>query len=77
MTDPTSSTPVGGPSQAGPSRSTGPFRAPRAILEATGPLHPDQANLRLPYSISYFVPDSPPALREVSLEGDERVCSWV
>ncbi|KDP20506.1 hypothetical protein JCGZ_05364 [Jatropha curcas] len=72
LTDPTSSTPDGGPSKAGPSRSTGPFRAPRAILEATRPLHPDLANLRLPYSISYFVPDSPPVLREVSLEGVDR-----
>ncbi|KDP20240.1 hypothetical protein JCGZ_09959 [Jatropha curcas] len=72
MTDPTSSTPVGGSSQAGPNRSTGPSRAPRAILEATGPLHPDLANLRLPYSIPYYVPDSPPALREVSLESVDR-----
>ncbi|KDP33154.1 hypothetical protein JCGZ_13594 [Jatropha curcas] len=72
MTDPTSSTPVGGPSQAGPNRSTGSSRAPRAILEATGPLHPDLANLRLPYSILYYVPDSPPALREVSLESVDR-----
>ncbi|KDP41016.1 hypothetical protein JCGZ_03819 [Jatropha curcas] len=62
MTEPTSSTPVERPSQAGASRSTGPFRAARAILEATRPLHPDLANLCLPYSISYFVPDSPPAL---------------
>ncbi|KDP31641.1 hypothetical protein JCGZ_15365 [Jatropha curcas] len=30
-TDPSSSTPVEGPSRAGPSRSTGPSRAPRAI----------------------------------------------
>ncbi|KDP20555.1 hypothetical protein JCGZ_04199 [Jatropha curcas] len=41
-------------------------------LVATGPLHPDLASLRLPYSISYFVPDSPPAFREVSLEGVDR-----
>ncbi|KDP22749.1 hypothetical protein JCGZ_01983 [Jatropha curcas] len=46
-------------------------RAPRAILEATGPLHPDLASLRLPYSISYFVPNSPLALREVSLDNVE------
>ncbi|KDP25747.1 hypothetical protein JCGZ_24003 [Jatropha curcas] len=71
-TDPTSSTPVGSSSQAGPSRLAGPARAPRAILEATGPLHPDLASLRLPYSISYFVPNSLPAFREVSLEGVDR-----
>ncbi|KDP20503.1 hypothetical protein JCGZ_05366 [Jatropha curcas] len=68
MTDPTSSTPVEGPSRIGPSHLAGPSRAPRAILEATGPLHPDLANLRLPYSIPYYPPDGPPALREVSLE---------
>ncbi|KDP35064.1 hypothetical protein JCGZ_11034 [Jatropha curcas] len=51
----------------------GPSRAPQAILEASGPLHPDLANLRLPYSISYFVPDSPPALREVSLKSVDRL----
>ncbi|KDP21879.1 hypothetical protein JCGZ_03523 [Jatropha curcas] len=73
MTDPTSSTPVGGPSQAGPCRSTGPSKAPRAILEATGPIHPDLVNLRLPYSISHFVPDSPPVFREVSLESVDRL----
>ena len=67
-TDPTSSTPVEGPSRAGPSRSAGPYKAPRAILEATRPLHPDLANLRLPYSIPYYPPNGPPALREVSLE---------
>ncbi|KDP20485.1 hypothetical protein JCGZ_05380 [Jatropha curcas] len=72
MTEPTSSTPVERSPQAGPSRLAGPSRAPRAILEATGPLHPDLASLRLPYSISYFVPDSPPAFREVSLEGMDR-----
>ncbi|KDP25697.1 hypothetical protein JCGZ_24197 [Jatropha curcas] len=72
MTDPTFSTPVERPSQAGPSRLAGPSRVPRAILEATGPLHPDLVSLRLPYSISYFVPNSPPALREVSLESVER-----
>ncbi|KDP35067.1 hypothetical protein JCGZ_11037 [Jatropha curcas] len=55
------------------SRASGPSRAPRAILEATGPLHPDLANLRLPYSISYFVPDNPPAFREVSLESIDRL----
>ncbi|KDP36657.1 hypothetical protein JCGZ_07875 [Jatropha curcas] len=74
MTDPTFSAPVEGPSQAGPSRSadpsrsTGPSRAPRAILETTRQLHPDLANLRLPYSIPYYVPDGPPFFREVSLE---------
>ncbi|KDP22925.1 hypothetical protein JCGZ_01922 [Jatropha curcas] len=73
VTDPTSSTPVGGSSQAGPSRPAGPSRAPRAILEATGPLHPDLVNLRLPYSISHFVPDGPPATREVSLENVDRL----
>ncbi|KDP37281.1 hypothetical protein JCGZ_08639 [Jatropha curcas] len=72
MTEPTSSTPIERPSKAGPSRSVGPSRAPRAILEATGPLHPDLSSLRLPYSISYFVPDSPPVLREVSLDNVER-----
>ncbi|KDP23789.1 hypothetical protein JCGZ_00121 [Jatropha curcas] len=76
MTDPTFSIPVEGPSQAGPSpgpgRSTGPSRAPRAILETTRPLHPDLANLRLPYSIPYYVPDSPPSFREVSLENIDR-----
>ncbi|KDP26283.1 hypothetical protein JCGZ_22307 [Jatropha curcas] len=45
-----------------------PSRAPRAILEATGPLHPGLANLRLPYSVSYYTPDSTLAFREVSLE---------
>ncbi|KDP42357.1 hypothetical protein JCGZ_02872 [Jatropha curcas] len=72
MTDPTSSTPTARPSRAGPSRLVGPFRAPRAILEATGPLHPDLANLRLPYSVSHFVPHGPPTFREVSLEGIDR-----
>jgi len=73
VTDPTSSTPVGGSSQAGASRSAGHSRAPRAILEATGPLHPDLVKLRLPYSISHFVPDGPPATREVSLENVDRL----
>ncbi|KDP22967.1 hypothetical protein JCGZ_01664 [Jatropha curcas] len=59
-------------SPAGPSRLAGPSRAPRAILEAIGPLHPDLASLRLPYNISYFVPNSPPTLREVSLDNVER-----
>ncbi|KDP31704.1 hypothetical protein JCGZ_15004 [Jatropha curcas] len=68
MTDPTSSTPVEGPSRAGPSHSAGPYRAPRAILEVTEPLHPDLANLRLPYSIPYYPPDGPPALQEVWLK---------
>ncbi|KDP28991.1 hypothetical protein JCGZ_19535 [Jatropha curcas] len=72
MTDPTSSTPVEGPSRAGPSRLAGPSRAPRAISEATGTLHPDLANLRLPYSIPYYLPDSPPAFQEVSLESVDR-----
>ncbi|KDP34657.1 hypothetical protein JCGZ_11005 [Jatropha curcas] len=73
MTDPTSSTPVEGPSQAGPNRSASPSRVPWAILEATRPLHPDLANLRLPYNIPYYVPDSPSALREVSLESVDRL----
>ncbi|KDP24424.1 hypothetical protein JCGZ_26572 [Jatropha curcas] len=68
MTDPTSCTPVEGPSRARPSRSAGPSRAPRAISEATGTLHPDLANLRLRYSIPYYLPNNPPAFREVSLE---------
>ncbi|KDP32687.1 hypothetical protein JCGZ_14751 [Jatropha curcas] len=72
-TDPSSSTPVEGPSQAGPSRSSGPFRAPRAISEATGPLHLGLANLRLPYSISYYTPDGTLAFREVSLENVDRL----
>ncbi|KDP20422.1 hypothetical protein JCGZ_06030 [Jatropha curcas] len=67
-THPTSSTPIEGPSRAGPSRLADPYRAPRAISLATGPLHPDLANLRLPYSIPYYLLDGPPALREVSLE---------
>ncbi|KDP20425.1 hypothetical protein JCGZ_06032 [Jatropha curcas] len=66
-TDPSSSTPVEGPSRAGPSRSTGPSRAPRAVIDATGPLHPDLANLHLSYSISYHTPDGTLAFREVSL----------
>ncbi|KDP35845.1 hypothetical protein JCGZ_10326 [Jatropha curcas] len=73
MFDPTSSTPVEGPSRAGPRRSAGPSRAPQAILEATGTLHPDLANLRLPYSIPYYPPDGPPAFREVSLESVDRL----
>ncbi|KDP28992.1 hypothetical protein JCGZ_19536 [Jatropha curcas] len=47
-------------------------RAPRAISEASGPVHPDLANLRLPYSIPYYPPDGPPALWEVSLESVDR-----
>ncbi|KDP25692.1 hypothetical protein JCGZ_24173 [Jatropha curcas] len=39
---------------------------------ATGTLHPDLANLRLPYSIPYYLPNSPPAFREVSLESVDR-----
>ncbi|KDP20509.1 hypothetical protein JCGZ_05324 [Jatropha curcas] len=73
MTDPTSSTPVEGPSRAGPNRSTGPSRAPQAISEATGPLHLDLANLRLPYSIPYYPPDGAPAFRVVSLESVDRL----
>ncbi|KDP37637.1 hypothetical protein JCGZ_07837 [Jatropha curcas] len=73
MTDPTSTTPVEGPSRAGLSRSVGPSRAPRAISEATGPLHPGLANLRLPYSILYYLPDGPSAFREVSLESVDRL----
>ncbi|KDP31669.1 hypothetical protein JCGZ_15361 [Jatropha curcas] len=72
-TDPTSSTSVEGPSQGGPSRLAGPSRAPRAVSEATRPLHPDLASLRLQYIISYYVPDSPPALRAVSLENVDRL----
>ncbi|KDP23124.1 hypothetical protein JCGZ_00179 [Jatropha curcas] len=72
MTDPTSSTPVEGPSRAGPSRLAGPSRAPRAISEATGTLHPDLANLCLPYSIPYYIPNSPPVFREVFLESVDR-----
>ncbi|KDP45546.1 hypothetical protein JCGZ_18171 [Jatropha curcas] len=56
MTDPTSSTPVEGPSQVGPSCSAGPYRAPRAILEAIRPLHRGLANLRLPYSFPTILP---------------------
>ncbi|KDP22951.1 hypothetical protein JCGZ_01759 [Jatropha curcas] len=73
MTDPTSSTPIEGPSRAWPSRSAGPSRAPRAISEATGPLHPGLANLRLPYSIPYYPPDGTLAFREVSLESADRL----
>ncbi|KDP46589.1 hypothetical protein JCGZ_13709 [Jatropha curcas] len=56
-----------------PSRSAGPSRAPRAILEATGLLHLGLANLRLPYSISYHTPDGTLAFREVSLENVDRL----
>ncbi|KDP20364.1 hypothetical protein JCGZ_06441 [Jatropha curcas] len=63
MTDPTSSTLVEGPSRAEPSCSAGPSRAPQAISEATGVLHPDLANLRLPYSIPYYPPDGTLAFR--------------
>ncbi|KDP26006.1 hypothetical protein JCGZ_22932 [Jatropha curcas] len=73
MTDPTSSTPVEGPSRAGPSLSAGPYKAPRAISEATGTLHPDLANLRLLYNIPYYLLDGPPALREVSMESVDRL----
>ncbi|KDP23783.1 hypothetical protein JCGZ_00152 [Jatropha curcas] len=73
VVEPGSVTPaLSGPSRAWPSRSTGPYRAPRAISEATGTLHPDLANLRLPYSIPYYLPDSPLAYREVSLESVDR-----
>ncbi|KDP27772.1 hypothetical protein JCGZ_19978 [Jatropha curcas] len=71
-TDPSSSIPVEGSSRAGPSRSTGPSRAPRAVTDATGPLHPDMANLHLPYSISYHTPDGTLAFREVSLANVNR-----
>ncbi|KDP20309.1 hypothetical protein JCGZ_07828 [Jatropha curcas] len=67
-TDPTSSTPIEGPSRARPNRSAGSYGAPRAISEATTPLHPDLVNLRLSYSIPYYPPNGPPAFREVSLE---------
>ncbi|KDP43160.1 hypothetical protein JCGZ_00093 [Jatropha curcas] len=72
-TDPSSSTPVEGPSRVGPSNSVGPFRAPRAISEATGPLHPGLANLRLPYSIPYYTPDGISALREIPLGNVNRM----
>ncbi|KDP30313.1 hypothetical protein JCGZ_18150 [Jatropha curcas] len=72
-TDPSSSTPVEGPSRAGPSSSVGPFRAPWAISEATGPLHPGLANLRLPYSIPYYTPDGTSALREIPLGNVDRL----
>ncbi|KDP25927.1 hypothetical protein JCGZ_23049 [Jatropha curcas] len=72
-TDPSSSTPAEGSSQAGPSLSAGHSRAPRAISEATESLHPDLANLRLPYNISYHTPDVPLAFREVSLENVDRL----
>ncbi|KDP26147.1 hypothetical protein JCGZ_22929 [Jatropha curcas] len=71
-TDPSSSTPVEGPSRAGPSRSTGPSRAPRAVTDAIEPLHLDLANLHLPYSISYHTPDGTLAFREVSLANVNR-----
>ncbi|KDP34405.1 hypothetical protein JCGZ_12686 [Jatropha curcas] len=71
-TDPSSSTPVEGPSRAGPSHSTGPSRAPRAVTDASGPLHPDLANLHLPYSISHHTPDGTLAFREVSLANVNR-----
>ncbi|KDP30122.1 hypothetical protein JCGZ_18117 [Jatropha curcas] len=73
QTDPSSSSPVEGPSQAGPSRLSGPSRAPRAISKATGPLHPGLPNLRLPYSISYYTPDGTLVFREVSLENVDRL----
>ncbi|KDP44341.1 hypothetical protein JCGZ_19208 [Jatropha curcas] len=43
-----------------------------SLAQATRPLHPDLVNLRLPYSIPYYVPDSPPSFREVSLENIDR-----
>ncbi|KDP24233.1 hypothetical protein JCGZ_26692 [Jatropha curcas] len=73
QTDPSSSTLVKGPSQTRPSRTSGPSRAPRAISEATGSLHPGLAPLRLPYSISYYTPDGTLAFREVSLENVDRL----
>ncbi|KDP24583.1 hypothetical protein JCGZ_26552 [Jatropha curcas] len=73
QTDPSSSTPVEGPSQAGPSRPSGPSRAPRAISKATGPLHLGLANLRLPYNISYYTPDGTLAFWKVSLENVDRL----
>ncbi|KDP47189.1 hypothetical protein JCGZ_19671 [Jatropha curcas] len=72
-TDPSSSTPVKGSSQAGPSHSAGHSWAPRAVSEATRSLHRDLANLSLPYSISYHTPDVPLAFREVSLENVDRL----
>ncbi|KDP31539.1 hypothetical protein JCGZ_15366 [Jatropha curcas] len=71
-TYPSSSTPVEGPSRARPSRSTGPSRAPRALIDATRPLHPDLANLHLSYNISYRTPDGTLAFREVSLANVNR-----
>ncbi|KDP42537.1 hypothetical protein JCGZ_01791 [Jatropha curcas] len=62
-----------GPSRAGPSHSIGAFRVPRAILEATGPVHPGLANLHLPYSIPYYTPDGTSSLREVSLGNVNRL----
>ncbi|KDP37382.1 hypothetical protein JCGZ_06836 [Jatropha curcas] len=71
-TDPSSSTPVEGPSRAGPSHSAGPSRAPRAVTDATEPLRPDLANLHLPYSMSYHTSDNTLAFREVSLANVNR-----
>ncbi|KDP27437.1 hypothetical protein JCGZ_20255 [Jatropha curcas] len=68
VTQPSSSTPVEGPSRAGPSHSVGAFRIPQAISEATRPVHPGLANLHLPYSISYYTPEGTSSLREVSLD---------
>ncbi|KDP44644.1 hypothetical protein JCGZ_19680 [Jatropha curcas] len=72
LTDPSSSTQVEGPSWAGPSRSTGPSKAPLAVTDATGSIHPDLANLHLPYSISYHTSDGTLAFREVSLTNVNR-----
>ncbi|KDP37734.1 hypothetical protein JCGZ_05224 [Jatropha curcas] len=47
--------------------------APRAISEATEPLHPSLANLRLPYNVSYYTPDDTLPFREVSLENVDRL----
>ncbi|KDP20298.1 hypothetical protein JCGZ_08374 [Jatropha curcas] len=73
MTNPTSSTSVECPSRAGPSRSAGPSWAPRAISEATWPLHLGLANLCLPYNIPYYPPDGTLTFREVSLESVDRL----
>ncbi|KDP26306.1 hypothetical protein JCGZ_22315 [Jatropha curcas] len=72
-TRPSSSTLLEGPSRAGPSHSVGAFRVPRAILEATGPVHSGLANLHLLYSVPYYTPDGTSSLREVSLGNVNRL----
>ncbi|XP_037493954.1 uncharacterized protein LOC105650463 [Jatropha curcas] len=73
LSHPSSSTPVEGPSRAGPSHAAGAFRIPQAISEATRPVHPGLANLHLPYIISYYTPEGTSFLREVSLERVNRL----